>query len=42
MSGNLPTFEAKDPNAAYGRLVDRLIAVVTQDLYPTYERRAVQ
>ena len=34
-----PTFSAKDPNAAYGRLVDRLIAVVTQDLYPTYERR---
>ena len=34
-----PSFSAKDPNAAYGRLVDRLISVVTQDLYPTYERR---
>ena len=42
MSGNLPTFSAKDPNAAYGRLVDRLVAVVSQDLYPTYERRMVR
>jgi hypothetical protein len=42
MSGNLPTFSAKDPNAAYGRLVDRLVAVVSQDLYPTYERRLVR
>jgi hypothetical protein len=42
MSGNLPTFSAKDPNAAYGRLVDRLIAVVSQDLYPTFERRVVR
>jgi hypothetical protein len=42
MSGNLPTFSAKDPNAAYGRLVDRLVAVVAQDLYPTYDRRLVR
>jgi hypothetical protein len=34
-----PSFSAKDPNAAYGRLVDRLVAVVSRDLYPTYERR---
>jgi hypothetical protein len=34
-----PSFSAKDPEAAYGRLVDRLIAVVSRDLYPTYERR---
>ena len=34
-----PSFSAKDPDAAYGRLVDRLIAVVSRDLYPTYERR---
>ena len=34
-----PSFSAKDPEAAYGRLVDRLVAVVTQDFYPTYERR---
>jgi hypothetical protein len=39
MSGSVPSFSAKDPGAAYGRLVDRLVAVVTQDLYPTYERR---
>jgi hypothetical protein len=37
-----PSFSAKDPEAAYGRLVDRLIAVVSRDLYPTYERRTVQ
>jgi hypothetical protein len=37
--GELPSFSAKDPNAAYGRLVDRLVAVVSQDFYPTYERR---
>jgi hypothetical protein len=34
-----PSFSAKDPSAAYGRLVDRLVAVVSRDLYPTYERR---
>ncbi len=37
-----PTFSAKDPNAAYGRLVDGLVAVVSRDLHPTYERRRVQ
>ena len=39
VSGGMPSFSAKDPEAAYGRLVDHLISVVTQDLYPTYERR---
>jgi hypothetical protein len=39
MSGGVPSFSAKDPNAAYGRLVDGLIASVSRDLYPTYERR---
>jgi hypothetical protein len=39
VAGGIPSFSAKDPDAAYGRLVDRLIAVVTLDLYPTYERR---
>jgi hypothetical protein len=34
-----PSFSASDPNAAYGRLVERLVAIVTRDLYPTYERR---
>ncbi len=37
--GGEPSFSATDPNAAYGRLVDRLVAVVSRDLYPTYERR---
>ena len=37
-----PTFSAKDPNLAYGRLVDRLVSVVSQDLFPTYERRVVR
>jgi hypothetical protein len=39
MSGGIPSFSARDPNAAYGQLVDRLVNVVTRDLYPTYERR---
>ena len=39
--GREPSFSAKDPAAAYGRLVDRLVASVSQDLYPTYERRRV-
>jgi hypothetical protein len=39
--GGVPSFSAKDPNAAYGRLVDQLISAVTRDLYPTYERRRV-
>ena len=37
-----PTFSAKDPNLAYGRLVDRLVSVVSQDLFPTYERRVAR
>jgi hypothetical protein len=39
--GREPSFSAKDPAAAYGRLVDRLVASVSQDLYPTYERRRI-
>lgn len=37
--GGEPSFSASDPNAAYGRLLDRLIAIVARDFYPTYERR---
>lgn len=37
--GGEPSFSATDPNAAYGRLVNRLVVAVTRDLYPTYERR---
>jgi hypothetical protein len=41
MIGGEPSFAARDPNAAYGRLVNRLVAIVTSDLRPTwhYERR---
>lgn len=41
LSGGVPSFSAKDPNAAYGRLVNRLINAVSYDLWPTYERRRV-
>lgn len=37
--GGEPSFSARDPRAAYGRLVDHLVAVVSRDLFPTYERR---
>ena len=41
MIGGEPSFAARDPNAAYGRLVNRLIGIVTSDLRQTwhYERR---
>lgn len=39
IAGGEPSFSAKDPAAAYGRLVDHLVAVVSRDLFPTYERR---
>ena len=41
VSGGIPSFSAKDPNDAYGRLVGQLISSVSQDLYPTFERRRV-
>jgi len=34
LSGGRPYFGAEDPNAAYGRLVDHLVSVVTYDLRP--------
>lgn len=34
--GGEPHFSAKDPNAAYGRLVDRLVDIVTRDFRPSY------
>jgi hypothetical protein len=34
-----PVFGAKDPEDAYGALVNRLVHRVTRDLWPTYERR---
>jgi hypothetical protein len=33
-----PHFAAKDPNDAYGHLVDRLVYAVTRDLRPTWMR----
>lgn len=34
-----PVFAAQDPEDAYGELVDYLIQEVTEDLWPTYQRR---
>jgi hypothetical protein len=36
MSGGQPYFSAKDPNEAYGHLVNILVASVTNDLRPTW------
>lgn len=37
-----PSFSARDPNAAYGRLVNRLVTVVTRDLRPTWREERVR
>jgi hypothetical protein len=37
--GGEPFFSAKNPDNAYGRMVNNLIAYVTQDLRPTWETR---
>lgn len=34
-----PIFSARDPKAAYGELVDRLVIAVTRDLRPTWRRK---
>ena len=36
LQGGIPEFSARDPNVAYGRLVDRLVHVVTWDLRSTW------
>jgi len=36
--GGEPSFSAKDPNVAYGHLINRLVSIVTSDLRPTWER----
>lgn len=41
LSGGVPSFSAKDPNAAYGRLVNRLINAVAHDLWPTYQQERI-
>src|SRR5574341_1279930 len=37
--GGVPNFSAKDPNDAYGRLVNSLVWTVTQDLRPTWRKQ---
>ncbi|MBI2072439.1 MAG: hypothetical protein HYT81_05270 [Gemmatimonadetes bacterium] len=37
--GGVPEFSAKDPNDAYGRLVNSLVWTVTQDLRPTWRKQ---
>lgn len=38
LSGGVPYFSATDPEKAYGRLVNRLVAAVTRDLWPTWRK----
>jgi hypothetical protein len=42
MSGGEPYFSAKDPNEAYGHLVNYLIGEVTHDMRATYVREQVR
>jgi hypothetical protein len=42
ISGGIPDFSAKDPNAAYGRMINRLIELVTSDMWPTWQRQEVR
>ncbi len=37
--GGVPNYSAKDPNDAYGRLVNSLVWTVTQDLRPTWRKQ---
>lgn len=37
--GGVPSFSARNPNDAYGRMVNRLVMAVTRDLRPTWERQ---
>ena len=37
--GGIPEFSAKDPNDAYGELVNSLVWTVTHDLRPTWRRQ---
>ena len=39
IAGGVPEFSARDPNEAYGRLVDRLVRVVTWDLRSTWVKQ---
>lgn len=39
LSGGIPEFSAREPNEAYGRLVDRLVRAVTWDLRSTWVKQ---
>lgn len=39
VNGGIPEFSARDPNEAYGRLVDRLVHAVTWDLRSTWVKQ---
>lgn len=39
VTGGIPEFSARDPNDAYGRLVDRLVHAVTWDLRSTWVKQ---
>lgn len=39
LSGGVPYFSAKDPDDAYGRLVARLVNIVTYELRPTWQEQ---
>lgn len=39
LQGGVPEFSARDPNDAYGRLVDRLVYAVTWDLRSTWVKQ---
>ena len=39
IAGGIPEFSARDPNEAYGRLVDRLVRAVTWDLRSTWVKQ---
>jgi hypothetical protein len=39
LNGGIPDFGARDPNEAYGELVDVLVRDVTRDMRATWVRR---
>jgi len=39
LAGGLPFFSARDPNVAYGQLVNHLVYAVTRDFRPTLQRQ---
>ncbi len=39
LTGGVPSFSARDPNVAYGQLVNHLVNAVTRDFRPTYQRQ---